>query len=291
MQPSTVTRRQDRVGQEPGAPQVPAQLVVPTLITTHGRRRRATLLIRTGAPLAMLGVWWVLTGTGIVPPTTLSSPPQVVSTFGDLWQHQHLAHQIEVSLARAGVGVLCGAAIGLVLGIVSGFTQRGEEILDAPLQMLRTLPFLALVPLFVIWLGIGELPKVALIAMATVFPVYLNTYNGVRNVDRRVIEAARIFGLTKIRLSREVVLPLALPQILTGFRYSLGISVLALIAAEQINAKAGIGYLLNNAENYNQVDTLIVCVLLYCLLGLLADLLVRAIEHVSMPWRAGVAAR
>jgi sulfonate transport system permease protein len=175
--------------------------------------------------------------------------------------------------------------------MIAGLSTYGEELLDSSLQMLRTVPFLAVVPLFIIWLGIGETPKVALIAVASAFPLYLNTYNGVRNVDRRVVEAARCFGLRRARLSREVILPLALPQILTGLRFSLGVSVLALIAAEQINASAGVGFLLNQAQSFQQIDILLVCVILYCSFGLLADLIVRLLEHLTMPWRAGVATR
>jgi sulfonate transport system permease protein len=157
--------------------------------------------------------------------------------------------------------------------------------------MLRTVPFLALVPLFIVWFGIGEAPKLILIALATLFPMYLNTYAGVRNVDRKVIEASRSFGLSGTRLVREVVLPLALPQIFTGLRYALGVSVLVLIAAEQINASAGLGFLLNGAQLYQQVDVILICIGIYAVLGLGADILVRALERVFLPWRAGVAIR
>jgi sulfonate transport system permease protein len=157
--------------------------------------------------------------------------------------------------------------------------------------MLRTVPFLALVPLFIVWFGIDETPKLLLIALATMFPMYLNTYAGVRNVDRKVIEAARTFGLEGPRLIREVVLPLALPSILTGLRYALGVSVLVLIAAEQINTSAGLGNLLNTAQLYQQVDVILICIAVYAMLGIGADLIVRVLEKVLMPWRAGVAAR
>ena len=148
-----------------------------------------------------------------------------------------------------------------------------------------------LVPLFIVWFGIGETPKLLLIALATMFPMYLNAYAGVRNVDRKVIEAMRSFGLNGRRLVLEVVLPLALPQIFTGLRFSLGVSVLVLIAAEQINASAGLGYLLNSAQMYQQVDVILICIGIYAVLGLGADLIVRTLERVFLPWRAGVAIR
>ncbi len=242
-------------------------------------------------PVTVLGLWWLATGLHWVTPQLLVSPWHVVMTFGNLVRTQNLIGQIGVSLARAGLGLLIGGGAGLILGTVVGLYRRGEDLLDASMQMLRTVPFLAVVPLFILWLGIGETPKVLLIALATMFPMYLNTSNGVRNVDRRVVEAMRSFDLDGAKLTRHVIIPLALPQILTGLRFSMGVSVLALIAAEQINAKSGIGYLLYQAQSYEEVNVLIACLFIYCAFGLLADLIVRVIERFSMPWRAGVATR
>jgi sulfonate transport system permease protein len=221
----------------------------------------------------------------------MPSPRTLGATFSRLWNEQALLHQIGVSLTRAAIGSALGTLIGLGLGIWSGLFRLGEELVDALMQMLRTIPFLALVPLFIVWFGIDETPRLLLIALATVFPMYLNTYAGVRNVDRKVIEAARSFGLTGPRLIREVVLPLALPSVLTGLRFALGVSVLILIAAEQINASAGIGYLLTLAQVYQQVDVILICIAIYAVLGLGADLIVRVLEKLLMPWRGGVAVR
>jgi sulfonate transport system permease protein len=282
---------------EPTVDQPAGEELLPDLVRPRrrakGRRRsrRLSLLLRVSVPVAALGAWWLVTGMGWVRPQLLVTPWKVVMTFGNMYRTEDLVHQIGVSLARAGVGLLIGAGLGLIIGIITGLYALGEELFDSSLQMLRTVPFLAVVPLFIIWLGIGETPKIVIIALATIFPMYLNTSNGVRNVDKRVVEAADAYGLSRARVVREVVLPLALPQILTGLRFSLGVSVLALIAAEQINAKAGIGYLLNQAESYEQVNVLLVCVIIYCAFGLVGDLIVRGIEHVAMPWRAGVAAR
>jgi sulfonate transport system permease protein len=178
-----------------------------------------------------------------------------------------------------------------LIGLVAGLVRLGEELFDALLQMLRTIPFLALVPLFIVWFGIGELPKILLIALAVTFPMYLNTYSGVRNIDRKVIEVARCFGLSGARLVWTVILPLALPSILTGLRFSLGIAVLVLIAAEQINASAGLGYLLNSAQLYQQVDVILICIAIYAVLGLSTDLIVRLLERLLMPWHGDAAAR
>jgi sulfonate transport system permease protein len=266
-------------------------LVKPRVRVKGGHSKGRTLAVRSLVPAAVLGLWCLLTYSGAVRSEVLPSPSVVVSTVRDLWTHQQLGDQLRVSLTRAIVGFAIGGGIGLVLGLASGLSLLGEELVDAPMQMLRMVPFLALVPLFILWLGIDETPKIVLIALATVYPVYLNTSTGVRHVDKKVVEAASVFGLSRARLSRQVILPLALPQILTGIRFSLGISILALVAAEQINSNLGVGHLMLNAQNYNQLNVVFVCVLLYVVFGIAADVLVRVIEHVSMPWRAGVAVR
>jgi sulfonate transport system permease protein len=273
----------------PLAPPAPG-LVRPVSRRPRERRRSTSIALRALGPILLFGFWWIGSSTGFLGPE-MSSPSRVFDTVGDLLDRQDLVHQVTVSLTRALTGALIGATIGLVLGAIAGLWRIGEELLDSSLQMLRTIPFLALVPLFIVWLGIGETPKIVLVALATVFPMYLNTYNGVRNVDKRVLEAMRSFGLSGPRLVRQVVLPLALPSILTGLRFSLGVSVLALIAAEQINSTAGLGFLMNQAQTYQQVDVLVVCILIYACLGLLADLLVRTIERFTMPWRPNVASR
>jgi sulfonate transport system permease protein len=276
----------------PRRPVVTLELEQPNRLLKKQRPGRwRTVLLRAVLPLLLLAIWAIGTGTGAITPQVLSSPWHVVMTYGNLFRTEDLMVQIGVSLERAVIGLAIGASIGLLLGIGAGLSQLWEEAVDSSMQMLRTLPFLALVPLFIIWFGIGELPKIIIIALATICPVYLNAYSGVRNVDRRVVEASRAFGLKGARLAKEVVLPQALPQILTGIRFASGVSVLALIAAEQINAHQGIGYLLYQAQSTQQVDVLLVCVTLYCILGLGADLIVRLVEHVAVPWRAGVATR
>jgi sulfonate transport system permease protein len=274
----------------------PADEVVPGLIrpvvqNRANRSRRVSLLFRILVPLAIFALWWLLTGTGVIDHTILSSPPATGSSFVNLLAHQDLLGDIGVSLARAGVGLAIGGGIGLVLGVIVGLFSLGEELLDSSLQMFRVIPFPAVIFLFIVWFGIGETAKVALIALATMFPMYLNTSNGVRNVDRRVVEAARSFGLSGRRLVRQVVIPLAMPSILTGLRFSTGISIVALVFAETINANKGIGYLANQASSFQQVSVLVVCIIIYALMGILADLMVRTIEKLSMPWRRQMAVR
>jgi sulfonate transport system permease protein len=266
-------------------------LVQPMVKPSREPSQKLAFARRAFLPLALVAAWAAATTSGWVPPSILPSPSDLVTGFQLLWSEQQLTTQLLVSLTRAAVGGAIGVSIGLILGITAGLSRLGEEFLDSFLQMLRTIPFLALVPLFIVWFGVGEFPKLLLIIMATMFPMYLNAYGGVRNVDRKLLEAMRSFGLTGFRLVREVVIPSALPQIFTGLRYSLGVSVLVLIAAEQINTSQGLGYLLNSAQLYQQVDVILICIAIYALLGLSADLITRSLEKIFMPWRVSVAAR
>lgn len=269
----------------------PGRLVQPVVRQAGQRSERLSFARRAIGPLILIAAWAISTSAGWIDPSILPSPAGLVQGWKQLWTEQALAQQVATSLTRALAGGTVGILFGLVLGTIAGLSKLGEELFDALLQMLRTVPFLALVPLFIVWFGIGEAPKLLLIALATMFPMYLNTYAGVRNVDRKVIEAMRSFGLSGRRLIAEVVLPLALPQIFTGLRFALGVSVLVLVAAEQINASAGLGYLLNSAQMYQQVDVILICIAIYAVLGLGADLIVRTLERVFLPWRAGVAVR
>jgi sulfonate transport system permease protein len=153
------------------------------------------------------------------------------------------------------------------------------------MQIKRAIPVVALAPLFIVWFGIGETPKIALIAFATLFPVYLNLYNGIRNVDVRLIDMGRSFGLGRAAVVGHVLLPGALPSLLVGLRYSLTIAIVMLVIAEQINATAGLGYLVNNARDFMRTDIIVVCLMVYALLGLGADLIVRIVERRALAWR------
>jgi sulfonate transport system permease protein len=267
----------------------------PGLVQPRARRAvghaRGTGALRLVGPLVLFALWWIGTATGKISKSVLASPPKVLSCVQELIRDDRLFHQIAVSLTRSGKGLFFGVSIGLILGAAVGLSRLAEQLLDSSLQMGRTIPFLALVPLFIVWLGIGETPKILLIALATMFPMYLNTYNGVRNVDRRVVEAMRAYDLSGFRLVREILFPLALPSILTGLRYSLGVSVLALLAAEQINASEGLGALLYTAQISQRVDILMVVLIIYALIGIGADLIVRGLERLLMPWHKGVATR
>ncbi|MGW4244481.1 ABC transporter permease [Nocardia sp. NPDC004722] len=257
-------------------------------------RRRPTWLsvpLRFLLPALLIAAWWIGSATGALSPQVLAGPPKVWSALTELARSGQLVDFAAASFTRAALGVALGVGAGLALGLVAGLSSLGEELVDSTLQIVRAVPFLALVPLFIAWFGIDELYKVLLIAVATVAPMYAYTYLGVRNVDRKLVEAARGFGLTGYRLVLEVILPAALPGVLMALRVCLSISITGLIAAEQVGTTEGVGYLVTLAQEYNRTDYMVLCVVLYALLGLIFDGAVRLVERFAMPWRRQVALR
>ncbi|MFE7571308.1 ABC transporter permease [Streptomyces sp. NPDC057539] len=252
-----------------------------------GSRRRAVprWLRRTVGPLLLLAGWQVLSATGVLHRDILASPGTIARAAGELISDGTLPAAMGISLQRVAVGLLLGGAIGISLALVSGLSRLGEDLVDATVQMLRTVPWVGLIPLFIIWLGIGEAPKIALIALGVAFHLYLNVYAGIRGVDEQLIEAGQSLGLGRWGLVRHVVLPGALPGAMTGLRYSLATAWLALVFGESINADAGIGFLMNQAREFFRTDVIVVCLVVYAFLGLLADAVVRTLERLLLQWR------
>ncbi|MEV8547128.1 ABC transporter permease [Streptomyces sp. NPDC051572] len=264
----------------------PAPLNLVPLVPTSSRRTRVPRwLRRTTGPLVLLALWQLLSSTGVLTSDVLASPGRIAHVGWDLIDSGSLTSAMATSLQRVAIGLLLGTVIGTGLALVSGLFRVGEDLVDAPVQMLRTVPFVGLIPLFIIWFGIGEAPKVAIITLGVTFPLYLNVYAGIRGVDSQLIEAGESLGLSRWGLVRHVVLPGALPNAMTGLRYSLGIAWLALVFAEQINADAGIGFLMVQARDFLQTDVIVVCLIVYAFLGLLADFLVRTLERLLLQWR------
>ncbi|HWK93408.1 MAG TPA: ABC transporter permease [Luteimicrobium sp.] len=264
------------------------ELPVERLTSSADRRRRFRVpraIARLSGVVVILAVWQLAAVTGRLPRTFLGSPVDVARAAGHLIADGELPAAIGTSLHRVLVGFALGLVVGVVLALVSGLSRIGEDLVDAPVQMLRTVPFAGIVPLLIIWLGVGELPKVVLIALGVTFPVYINLSAGIRQVDPGLVEAGRTLGLGRLGLVRHVVVGAALPQLLVGVRIALGVSWLALVFAEQISATSGIGYLMTSAQELLQTDTIVVCLVVYALLGLLADLVVRVLERVLLPWR------
>src|ERR1700677_3080043 len=235
-------------------------------------------------PILLLIGWQWASSAGILPSRFLPSPRAVVSSFielsasGELWMH------VRVSTLRALSGFVVGGGIGLLLGLLTASLHWAEVLLDTTIRMGRNIPPLALIPLVILWFGIDESAKLFLVALGVFFPVYINTFHGIRSVDRGLVEMGRTYGLSGWPLYREIILPGALPSILVGVRFSLGLMWVILIVAETISARSGIGYMTMNAREFMQTDVMVVGILLYAILGKLADLLAKASERYWLRW-------
>jgi sulfonate transport system permease protein len=235
-------------------------------------------------PAALILGWEIAAQAGWLSSRILPEPLAVARAFwtlavsGELWLH------LRTSLWRAISGFAIGAGLGLLLGLLTGSVRRAETLLDTTLQMIRNIPALALIPLVILWFGIDESAKLFLLAVGVFFPVYLNTFHGIRSADQSLVEMARSYGVSGWPLYRDVILPAALPSILVGVRFSLGLVWVLLIVAETISAQAGIGYMTMNAREFLQTDVVLVGILLYALLGKAADLFARGLERHFLQW-------
>lgn len=235
--------------------------------------------------LALLLAWHLASTSGYLNARTLPGPLQVLETALEMTLRGTLIEALAVSSTRVLTGSAIGILVGLSLGLISGFSRLGESVVDKPLQMLRTIPFTALVPLLILWFGIDETPKVLLVALGVLIPLYINTFRGIRNVDIKLIEVARVARMSRWGIATRVLLPASLPTILIGLRFALGLGWIAVIVAETVGANSGIGFLLNNARQYVRTDVMLVCVSLYAILGLVTDHAVTQLEKLLLSWR------
>ncbi|MBB2928337.1 aliphatic sulfonate ABC transporter permease SsuC [Paraburkholderia silvatlantica] len=244
------------------------------------RRRLAPWLV----PLAVLAIWELAARSGALSTRVLPEPLAVVRAAWSLIESGEMWADVRVSTWRALSGFAIGGGIGLVLGLATGLFKPVETALDSTVQMVRNIPALAMIPLVILWFGIGEEAKVFLVALGVFFPVYVNTFHGIRSVDANLVEMARSYGLKGFALYREVILPGALPSILVGVRFALGLMWVTLIVAETISAQSGIGYMTMNAREFLQTDVVVVGILLYAALGKLADWLAKSLERMALRW-------
>jgi sulfonate transport system permease protein len=267
----------------------------------RGRRRTAKTgasrykksWLRLISPVVVLVLWQLASTLGVISKSKLPPPSAIWSTAVSLVTtnsptYGTLQGAMAISLERVAIGLALGGTAGVVLAMIAGLSRLGENATDPLMQMLRTLPLFGLIPVFIVWFGIGELPKVLLIALGASIPLYLNTFAGIRSVDAKLAELGRVLGLKRGELIRHIVLPGALPQMLVGLRQSLGIAWLALVVAEQFNANAGLGYILTQGQQFLQMNYIFVALLVYCALGLLTDAIVRQIERRALTWRRGL---
>ncbi|MGW5140371.1 ABC transporter permease [Nocardia beijingensis] len=236
-------------------------------------------------PLLLIAAWVAGSATGTLDPETLPAPWTVAETAGDLLADGRLQSNLLTSVQRAAIGLGLGVAIGLVLALLAGLSRVGEALVDGPIQIKRAIPTLALIPLFIVWFGIGEEMKLVVITTSVAIPIYLNTHAHLRSVDARYVELAQTVGLSRWEFIRRIALPGSLPGFFTGLRLAVTISWLALVVVERVNATSGIGYLMTQARIYGQIDIIVVGLVIYGLLGLFGDLLVRAAERRALSWR------
>ncbi|MFF4542986.1 ABC transporter permease [Streptomyces sp. NPDC001435] len=259
---------------------------------THRVRRRRRLspgrrlpAARLAGPVLVVVLWAVASAAGQLDPGAIPAPWTVVRTAGRLWADGTLPTDVLTSLERAAYGFLIGLTAGVVLALASGLSRVGEALIDGTVQLNRAIPTLGLIPLFILWLGIGETFKIAIIAIVVYIPIYLNTHAALSGIDSRYVELAEVQGLSKFRFVRQIVVPGALPGFFVGLRLGVTGSWLGLVVLEQINATSGLGYLMFQAQNYGQSDVILVGLLIYGVFGLISDSVVRLIERRVLAWR------
>ncbi|MER5436795.1 ABC transporter permease [Streptomyces sp. NPDC002588] len=256
------------------------------------RRRRRSLApgrrlpaARLAGPLVLLALWAAASAAGRLDTGAIPAPWTVLDTGVRLWNDGTLPTDVLTSLERAGYGFAIGLTAGVVLALASGLSRTGEALIDGTVQLNRAIPTLGLIPLFILWLGIGETFKIAIIAIVVYVPVYLNTHAALSGIDHRFVELAEVQGLSRLRFVRQIVIPGALPGFFVGLRLGVTGSWLGLVVLEQINATSGLGYMMFQAQNYGQSDVILVGLLIYGVFGLISDSAVRLIERRVLSWR------
>lgn len=236
-------------------------------------------------PILLVGLWALCSATGVLDPRTMSEPWTVVSTARGLIESGRLQDSLVTSAVRVGLGLAIGVVAGTALAVVAGLSRLGESIVDGPVQIKRSIPSLALIPLLILWFGIGEEMKVIAIALGVAVPMYIHTHNGLRTIEHKYAELAETIGIGRVEFVRTVVLPGALPGWLLGLRFAVTAALLSLVVVEQVNSTSGIGHMITLASNYGQTDVIVVGLVVYAALGLVADGAVRIIERKALGWR------
>jgi len=236
-------------------------------------------------PLGILVIWELVGLMGFVSDVLLPRPTAIFWTFIDLCISGNLYAHFQISLLRAIGGFLIGGGLGLIAGLAVGFSKKFEQTLDPTFQMIRTIPALAVIPLFILWFGFGETSKLLLIAKAAFFPMYVNAFLGIRSVDTKMFEVAKVLEFSKWKQIKNLIIPSALPNILLGVRLALGAAWLALVAAELMGSSEGIGYLIMDARQFSQTTVVFVGIIIFALFGKFSDSIVRYFERKLLKWR------
>ncbi|MCI1881257.1 MAG: ABC transporter permease [Sporolactobacillus sp.] len=243
------------------------------------------VIIGLMVPLVILIVWQLIGSMRWVAKTVLPTPMDILLAGKSLILSGILFNDLRISVIRAAVGFLIGGGLGLFFGMLVGLSSRSENLLDPSLQMVRTIPHLAIAPLFILWFGLGDLSKVLLIALGAFFPLYVNTFLGIRRVDAKLFDVARILEFSKWKQIQLLILPAALPNILLGVRLSLGAAWLSLVVAELMGSTAGVGYMIMDARQFSNTDIVFVGIVIFAFVGKLTDSLVRMLERHYLKWQ------
>jgi sulfonate transport system permease protein len=256
-----------------------------TKIKLKNQNKKKIILRGLLFPTVLTVVWQVIGSLGVVSSTVLPTPLDIAMAFQQLILTGELPSHLQISIFRAALGFLVGAGLGLILGIIVGFSNKTEAYMDPSIQMLRTVPHLAVAPLFILWFGFGEVSKVLLIAKGAFFPIYVNTFLGIRGVDSKLFDVARILQFSIWKQITKLILPAALPSILLGVRLSLGIAWLGLVVAELMGSSEGVGYMIMDARQFSQTDIVFVGIIIFAVVGKLSDSFVRLLEKRLLKWR------
>ncbi|MET7648077.1 ABC transporter permease [Streptomyces sp. NPDC005426] len=289
----TNTRTAGRAATAPAPAEAGGPAPWPKSVPRATRRRlgpgRAVPFGRLIGPVLLIALWWFASAVGYLDPRILSGPGTVLSTASDLVSSGRLQDNVLISLQRAGLGLFFGVSAGVLLAVAAGLSRTGEYLLDGPLQIKRAIPSLAMLPLLILWLGIGEQMKVTVIALGVAVNMYINTYASLTGIDSRYVELAEGLGLSRAQFVRKVVVPGSLPGLFVGLRLGVTASWLGLIVVEQVNATSGIGYMMFQAQQYAQSDVIIVGLVAYGIFGFASDAAVRAVERKVLSWRRTLA--
>lgn len=265
------------------------QLVTGAPARKRRSRARLYLTISWLSPFLVLGLWQAVCSLGNVSPQLLPPPGSVLSAAHQLWHEGQLQRAILISLSRAAIGFLIGVVAGLAVGTLVGFSRLAAAFIDRPVQMFRAIPFFAITPLVIVWFGVGEQGEVFLVALAVFFAIYINTTLGIRQVDPKLVEMGRAGNMSTRRVITHIVLPGAVPSILTGVRVGLTMAWLALVVAETLGATSGIGFLAENAREFLQTNIIVLVIVIYALVGVLSDQLARLLERRLLAWHPNFA--
>lgn len=255
------------------------------MITKSRKKRHIEGALPWLIPVAIIIIWEVIVDAGMIDTTYVPSPSAVGSQAITLWQEGTLQQNIGISLYRATIGLLIGGTIGFTLGVANGLSRISNLLFNSTVQMVRNIPHLALIPLIIIWLGIGEPAKVTLVAMGVMFPIYINTLHGIQSIDPKLIEMGRSYQLSKWQMLTKIIFPGAMPTILMGIRYALGVMWTTLIVSETISSSSGIGYMETNAQQFLDMPTIFLAIIIYAILGKVSDWIAALLESIMLDWQ------